>query len=72
MNESEFEFVTVAEAACLAGVSRHTVTRRIRAGELQVYVGSDHRQRLLRRSEVERLAQPRALDSQTAAQEVQR
>lgn len=66
------EFVSVSEAARLAGVSRHTVSRRIRAGELAVHVGSDRRQHLLRRADVERLAQPRALDRQAATKEVQR
>jgi excisionase family DNA binding protein len=72
MSESESQYVTVVEAARLAGVSRATVSRRIAAGEVAVFVGSDRRQRLLRRSEVERLAQVRALDRQATTQEVQR
>ena len=50
------EFVTVTEAARLAGVSRATISRRLAAGEVPVYVGSDRRQRLLRRADVARLS----------------
>jgi excisionase family DNA binding protein len=57
------EYLTVQEAAELMGVSRFTVWRRIRAGELPVYQsGVDRRARLVKRTDVEALMRPHAVE----------
>ena len=52
-------FLTFAEAQAALGVSKATLQRRVRSGELDVY--EDHRDkrvRLVKAEDVERLRQP--------------
>ena len=57
------EFVDVEEAAQLLGVTRFTISRLIRAGELTTFVSPlNRRKKLLRREDVEALRQPVPLD----------
>jgi predicted site-specific integrase-resolvase len=52
-------FLTFAEAQAALGVSKATLQRRVRAGELDVYEDArDKRVRLVRREDIERLRQP--------------
>jgi excisionase family DNA binding protein len=53
------EFLDVEQAAELLGVTRFTISRLIRAGELTTYVSPlNRRKKLLRRDDVEALRQP--------------
>jgi excisionase family DNA binding protein len=53
------EFLDVEQAAELLGVTRFTISRLIRAGELPTYVSPlNRRKKLLRREDVEALRQP--------------
>jgi excisionase family DNA binding protein len=53
------EFLDVEQAAELLGVTRFTISRLIRAGELTTYVSPlNRRKKLLRREDVEALRQP--------------
>jgi excisionase family DNA binding protein len=53
------EFLDVEQAAELLGVTRFTISRLIRAGELTAYVSPlNRRKKLLRRNDVEALRQP--------------
>ena len=57
------DYLTVQEAAELMSVSRFTIWRRIRAGDLTAYQsGVDRRVRLVKRSDVEALMRPQAVD----------
>jgi excisionase family DNA binding protein len=57
------EYLTVQQAAELMGVSRWTLWRRIRAGELRAYeAGIDRRVRLVKRADVEALMRPRPIE----------
>jgi excisionase family DNA binding protein len=61
-------YVTQAEAAALLGVSRWTLQERIRKAQLPVYSApADHRRRLLRRADVEQLAQPQPVPPRQSA-----
>lgn len=58
----EKEYLTLNEAAEYAGISRATLWRRMRAGELQTYqAAQDRRIRLVKRAEVDALMQPRPI-----------
>jgi len=53
------EFLTFDAAAHLNRCHRATIQRRVASGELEVFrLGDDRRVRYVRRSDVERLAQP--------------
>ncbi len=55
----ESEYLGLREAAELLGVSRFTIWRLIRDGELPAYQSQvDRRQKLVKRSDVEALMQP--------------
>ena len=57
------EFLTVQEAAQLMGVSRFTVWRRIKDGQLQAYeAGVDRRVRLVKRADIEALMRPQPIE----------
>jgi excisionase family DNA binding protein len=65
------DYLTLPQAAALLGVSRWTLQRRIREARLALYTaGADHRRRLLRRDDVERLAarRPVAPDRRAAGE----
>jgi excisionase family DNA binding protein len=52
-------YLTFAQAQAVLGVSKATLQRRVRAGELDVYEDPrDKRVRLVKAEDVERLAQP--------------
>ncbi len=54
------KFVTTAEAAQLAGMTGHALSRRVQAGELTHFIDpSDRRVRLFDVGELERYLQPR-------------
>jgi len=56
---STHEFLDVGQAAELLDVTRFTISRLIRAGELTAYVSPlNRRKKLLRREDVEALRQP--------------
>ncbi len=53
------EYMTIGEAAEALGVSRGTVWRRIKAGELDVFQSqADRRERLVRRADIEAMLRP--------------
>lgn len=53
------DYLNLQEAAELLGVSRWTVWRRVRTGQLPTYTaGVDQRARLIKRADVEALMQP--------------
>ena len=57
------EFMTIGEVADELGVTRTTVWRRIKRGELEVFQSqADQRERLVRRTDVEALKQPIPID----------
>jgi excisionase family DNA binding protein len=57
------DYLTIQEAAELMGVSRWTLWRRIRSGELRAYqAGIDRRTRLVKRADVEELMRPRSVE----------
>jgi len=57
------EFLDVEQAAELLGVTRFTISRLIRTGELTTYVSPlNRRKKLLRRDDVEALRQPVLID----------
>ena len=54
--EKETEMVTVRQAAEMLGVSRATIARMMRRGDLQAFRNPvDRRLRLIRREDIERL-----------------
>ena len=54
------DFLTLPEAAELVGVSRATMWRRLKQDEIQTYQSQqDRRVRLVKRSDIEDLLQPR-------------
>ncbi len=56
------EYLGLREAADLLGVSRFTIWRLIRDGDLDAYQSQvDRRQKLVKRADVEALKQPRQL-----------
>ena len=61
MNE---EYMTLGEAADALGISRATIWRRIRNGEIVAFQShQDRRKKLVRRADVEELLKPTALDA---------
>jgi excisionase family DNA binding protein len=53
-------YLTFAQACAALGVSKMTLQRRVKAGELEAYEDPrDKRYRLVRVEDVERLGQPR-------------
>ena len=57
------EYMTIGEAADELEVTRTTVWRRIKRGELEVFQSqTDQRERLVRRSDVEALKRPIPID----------
>jgi len=64
----EDEYLSVQEAAEDLGVSRFTVWRLIRDGELTAYQSSvDRRRKLVRRVEIDALKRPKAIQAKMAA-----
>lgn len=62
------DYLGLREAAELMGVSRFTIWRLIRDGQLPAYQSQvDRRQKLVRRSDVESLMQPRRLPEPDSA-----
>jgi excisionase family DNA binding protein len=58
--------MTLSQAAEHLGVTRYTIQRLMRSGEIQAFVSPlDRRQRLLRREDVERLREPVPADEVT-------
>jgi excisionase family DNA binding protein len=56
------DYLTLQEAADLLGVSRWTIWRRVRAGELQAYTARvDRRTRLVKRADAEALMHPQPI-----------
>jgi len=53
------EFLTFDATAHLTGRHRATIQRRVASGEIEAFrVGDDRRKRYIRRSDLDRLAQP--------------
>ncbi len=62
------EYMTIKEAAEALGVSRVTIYRRVRDGELEAYQSrADRRERLVRRADIEELMRPETLGSKRLA-----
>ena len=62
------QFITLQEAEQLLEVSRYTIWRLIRDGELPAYQApADRRRKLVRRQDVEALMRPKELDPKLAA-----
>ncbi len=62
------EFMTIKEAAEVLGVSRVTIYRRVKAGELEAYQSrADRRERLVRRADIEALLRPEGVESKRLA-----
>ncbi len=62
------EFVTMAEAQVILGVSNYTIWRMVRDGELQAYQSSvDRRRKMLRRSDLDKLLEMRPVDGRKKA-----
>jgi excisionase family DNA binding protein len=62
------EFITLQEAERILEVSRFTIWRLIRDGELVAYQSpADRRRKLVKRQDVESLKRPKALDPKLAA-----
>lgn len=62
------EFITLQEAEAILGVSRFTIWRLIKDGELTAYQApADRRRKLVRREDVEALATPREISPKLAA-----
>lgn len=56
------DFITLGEAADLAGISRVTIWRMARDGRLETFrSGVDRRQRLVRRADIESLMRPQPI-----------
>jgi excisionase family DNA binding protein len=56
-------FMTLGEAAEALGVSRATLWRRVQAGEIIAFQSQrDRRQKLVRRSDIEALMKPTAIE----------
>ena len=63
MMDEQRQYLSMEQAAQLMGVSRWTIWRRIRAGDLPAFRGGvDRRAKLVRRADVERLMQPQSID----------
>jgi excisionase family DNA binding protein len=57
------DFVTISEAARIAGVPRSTLYRRIAEGKLRVYQSPmDRRAKLVKRTELDALMRPRLIE----------
>lgn len=55
----ENEFVTMAEAAEMMGISKATMWRRVKAGEIQAYESQvDRRRKLVRKRDIEAMIAP--------------
>ncbi len=62
------EYMTIKEAAKALGISRATIYRRVKAGELEAYQSrADRRERLVRRADIEALMRPETLESKRLA-----
>lgn len=60
----ENEFVTMAEAAEMLGVSKATMWRRVKSGEIEAFESQqDRRRKLVRRADIEALSAPVKLDA---------
>ena len=63
MPEKRAELVTLSEAQERLGVSRFKLTQLVKEGALPVFQSAlDRREKLVRVSDLERLAQPRAIE----------
>ncbi|HEV2127841.1 MAG TPA: helix-turn-helix domain-containing protein [Thermomicrobiales bacterium] len=57
------DYMTIGEAADALGVTRTTVWRRIKSGELEVFRSqTDRRERLVRRADIEAMLRPAETD----------
>ncbi len=66
--DNETEFVTMAEARAILGVSNYTIWRMVREGELTAYQSAvDRRRKMIRRADLDRLRELRPLDRRTKA-----
>lgn len=64
----ENEFITLQDAESILKVSRFTIWRLIKDGELTAFqTPADRRRKLVKRVDVETLAKPRELDPKLAA-----
>lgn len=60
----ESGFVTMTEAAAVLGISRATMWRRVKGGEIEAHESQiDRRRKLIRKRDVEALATPIRLDA---------
>jgi len=65
MAERHGELITLGEAQERFGVSRFKLTQLVRDGVLPVFQSElDRREKLVRVADLERLAQPRAIDAE--------
>jgi excisionase family DNA binding protein len=68
MNQTPDEFLSLQEAAEIAGVHPKTLQRRIAEGRLPVYLTETHRRRpLLKREDVDQLRTPRLKEAMLAS-----
>lgn len=66
--ESENEFVTMAEARIILGVSTYTIWRMVREGELTAYQSAtDRRRKMIRRADLDSLRELRPIDRRKKA-----
>jgi excisionase family DNA binding protein len=65
---SNDDFVSMAEAQRILGVSNYTVWRMVRDGELTAYQSSlDRRRKMIRRSDLDAVAELRPIDRRKKA-----
>ncbi len=66
--DSENEFVTMAEARVILGVSNYTIWRMVRDGELTAYQSAaDRRRKMIRRADLDSLRELRPVDRRKKA-----
>jgi len=66
--ETENEFVTMAEARAILGVSNYTIWRMVREGELTAYQSAvDRRRKMIRRADLASLRELRPVDRRKKA-----
>ncbi len=66
--DSENEFVTMAEARVILGVSNYTIWRMVRDGEVTAYQSAvDRRRKMIRRADLDSLQELRPVDRRMKA-----
>ena len=66
--DSENEFVTMAEARAILGVSNYTIWRMVREGEVTAYQSAvDRRRKMIRRADLDSLRELRPVDRRKKA-----